>query len=101
MKIMQSDKLFAQSRQAVQARRAGGTSRLVPCGAGKGWFRLLWIYLPEDKASGLGEAVAPSLGGRGGAQETTWDVRVTLCAALIKSRVQNRKKENIWIVEMN
>lgn len=62
---MQSDKLFAQSRQAVQARRAGGTSRLVPCGAGKGWFRLLWMYLPKDKASGLGEAVAPSLGGEG------------------------------------
>lgn len=37
LKIMQSDELFAQSRQAVQARRAEGTSRLVPCGAAISW----------------------------------------------------------------
>ncbi|XP_055001740.1 tRNA-specific adenosine deaminase 1 isoform X1 [Sorex araneus] len=36
VKIVQSSELFAQSRCAVQARRADGAGRLVPCGADPG-----------------------------------------------------------------
>ncbi|XP_004600922.2 tRNA-specific adenosine deaminase 1 isoform X2 [Sorex araneus] len=37
VKIVQSSELFAQSRCAVQARRADGAGRLVPCGAAVSW----------------------------------------------------------------
>lgn len=37
LKIQQSDLLFEQSRCAVQAKRADGPGRLVPCGAAIGW----------------------------------------------------------------
>lgn len=50
VKIQQSGLLFEQSRCAVQAKRADGPSRLVPCGAGKvSVFHLPWSNSFPDR----------------------------------------------------
>lgn len=63
VKLQQSTLLFEQSRCAVQAKRADGPGRLVPCGAGKGSrFSLPWRNLSPDSRVVWEGLHPPSLG---------------------------------------
>lgn len=63
VKLQQSTLLFEQSRCAVQAKRADGPGRLVPCGAGKGSrFFLPWSNLSSESRVAWKGLHPPSLG---------------------------------------